>query len=185
MASAALHNTPPFARPPCRLQKQRAELLAASPKAKPFPCAQHTQPPSPPLSCRSPPLSRPGSAPPPGMLSASLEQAATELTAKGQDTPGSSSGRVLGCSTTAKAASYWQRWGLERGADFEGFLQRQEKFVQVGGGRGERMADGAEGALVHFRPRRWASMCSTACLACMFMQLLPSTNSRGLHRMPV
>lgn len=28
-----------------------------------------------------------------------------------------------------KTAAYWQRWGLEAGADFEGFLQRQEKHA--------------------------------------------------------
>lgn len=138
-ASSPCHSARlPLPGPPCRLQKQRAEMLAASPKAKPFPRAQHTHPPSPPLSRRSPPISRPGSAPPPGMLCASLEQAATELTATGQGTPGSSPGRTLGRSTTAKAASYWQRWGLDPGADFEGFLQRQEKFVLVGGGWGGR-----------------------------------------------
>ncbi|PRW39317.1 pathogenesis-related genes transcriptional activator [Chlorella sorokiniana] len=115
--------------------KQRAELLAASPKPKPFPRAQHTHPPSPPLSRRSPPISRPGSAPPPGLLCSSLEQAAAGLAATGFDAERPAAGRALERSTTAKAASYWQRWGLEPGADFDGFLQRQEKFVQALGAK--------------------------------------------------
>ncbi|KAI7841492.1 hypothetical protein COHA_004885 [Chlorella ohadii] len=127
-----------------RDQEQRAALLAASPKAKPFPRAQHTNPPSPPLSRRSPPVSRPGSAPPPGLLCASLEQAAVqvELAGLGGLAAGElggrahqAAGRAPERSTTGKAASYWQRWGLEAGPDFDGFLQRQEKFVQALGAK--------------------------------------------------
>lgn len=63
----------------------------------------------------------------------SLRQAADELavTAEtGAESP--AGGRELQFSSTARPASYWQRWGLEPGSDFDGFLQRQEKFVQVG-----------------------------------------------------
>lgn len=129
----------PISSGPPTLQQQRAALLAASPRAKPFPRAQHTNPPSPPLSRRSPPISRPGSAPPPGLLCASLEQAAVqvELAGLGELAAGElgsrarlATGRALECSSTARAASYWQRWGLEAGPDFDGFLQRQKSLCR-------------------------------------------------------
>lgn len=110
-----------------RAQEVQQQMLAASPKPKPFPRAQHTNPPSPPLSRRSPAVSRPGSAPPPGWAAAAAAaqlQPAEEVATAGP--------RLLGRTNTGHAAAYWERFGLEGSNDFDGFLQRQEKFTQVG-----------------------------------------------------
>lgn len=106
------------------LQKLREDALAASPKPKPFPRAQHTAPPSPPLSRRTPPSSRPGTA----TLSGHSPAGGAGVAARG-----GSQGR----SSTTRACSYGQRSATGQGGgqpDFEGFLARQEKFVQVPAG---------------------------------------------------
>ena len=88
-------------------QRLRREALARAPRARPFPATQHAGPASPPLSRRSPPASRPASAPPAHLAGAA---AAVAGLAHGDE-------------------AYWQRWGLQGGTDFDAFLIRQQKHV--------------------------------------------------------
>ena len=115
-------------RPSCLscLQRQRQEALGASPKAKPFPRAQHTGPPTI-LPHHSPARpARPASAPPvgwgagPGRAQQGSAVAPQLLHEQGE-----------GEGQEEHGVAYWERFGLGPGNDFDAFLARQEKFVQA------------------------------------------------------
>lgn len=97
------------------MQLLQQEALAASPRVRPFPRTIYSSAPSPPLSRRSPPPSRPVSAlAPGGAASAAAAQLAAGM--------GGQEGR---------SAAYWRRFGLGAEPDFAGFLERQHKFARV------------------------------------------------------
>lgn len=122
-AASSFPNTVPLASPPSApllAQKLQVEALASAPRARPFPVAQHAGPPSVPLSRRSPPTSRPASAPPVHLV----QQAAAAAAARA-------------------GQAHWQRWGLQGGTDFEGFLRRQDRHAARAEAKLERQRQAA------------------------------------------